>query len=80
MKRWYDFPEDVDISNNMKRWSKDELIDLVGFYKILGPYDIALMLSRTYKTVCGKYSELKKKNKLNYYMELFRKGNYYKEI
>lgn len=77
MKHWYDFPDDVDLSMAGKRWSKDELIDLVGFYETLGPYNIALMLSRTYKTVCGKYYELKKKKKINQYIELFKKGNYY---
>lgn len=71
------FPADVDVSNKMKHWSRDEIIDLVGFYEVLGPYDIALMLSRTYKSVCAKYCELKKRNKIEFYMQLFLKGDYY---
>ncbi|MBR8702087.1 MULTISPECIES: hypothetical protein [unclassified Fusobacterium] len=77
MKHWYDFPEDVDLSMNGKRWSKDDLADLVGFYDTLGPYSIALMLSRSYKTTCGKYWELKKQGKIEKYKQIFKDGNYY---
>ncbi|MBR8701310.1 hypothetical protein IX317_001112 [Fusobacterium sp. DD29] len=77
MKHWYDFPEDVDLSRSGKSWTRLELIDLVGWYDILGAYDVALMLSRTYKTTCGKYWELKKQGKIEKYKKIFKDGNYY---
>lgn len=79
MKHWYDFPPDVDLSMDGKRWSKNDLIDLVGFYETLGAYSTALMLSRTYKTTCGKYYRLKKLGEIEKYKEMFLKGDYYEE-
>ena len=68
--------EKIDISNFYKRWTEEEIIDLVGYSKEMTIKDIALMLSRTERGCSSKLSEIKEKGLYDEYLIKFQKNNF----
>lgn len=64
------------VKNKNRQWTNSDLIELVGL-KNSGLYkdiDIALALERPISAIRNKYYTLKKENKIEEYLEKFKKG------
>lgn len=61
--------------NHGTPWSKEDLIDMVGYRQTMKWEDIALMLGRTPGTCASKMRDLKKQGRYDFYLKKFKEAS-----